>query len=579
MSKMSLDESEPVKTSMPAAWKESMQVRHAMSNGAQHEMDSPIASNKIFFTDVNGSNTPVYTGLPPPNIQRLPSPARSESSEEIIIFAGRHASQIKASEGQASKTNREQRFRQASTELSPSAKKTGRVVIDDPIDRGLQYFAPTQNARTSQTPPLTKETDTGPLLVIPSGKENPITKKRRRGKRGKASARAVEEAEIVADYIANTYDSDDLNALAKVSGLKHRDLGGSDTIEWQDKEEQVDVAMNRAEDWDSADLQDFDGLSTSSEAPDAIAEILFKRERPSGKQYLVIGQGLTTDDACWLPVNALDAPDASEMIREFEEEHAEFERLLGDSDNSDEDLTKDEQLAHDLQEKIDDIEDERDLEERRLAKMTDEQIARLLSKQEELGLGSDNLMLFNATSFSNEGDEVPQLDGTLTTSRQSVPRARGEMGSRVTQPSFPSAITFAAVLDQDPYNGFDIMDQERPSLRKLPKGRRGKLPIELSDSELEQTLKSAWENDRSKKKVRKQEREELRAQGLLGKKGKLDMKAKYSEGMTVAEAKKEIRNFLSSSLERYRFIASISSVSTKVQSVCLCHQWATQNAK
>ena len=60
----------------------------------------------------------------------------------------------------------------------------------------------------------------------------------------------------------------------------------------------------------------------------------------------------------------------------------------------------------------------------------------------------------------------------------------------------------------------------------------------------------AWEKDRTKKKMRKQERQELRAQGLLGKKNKVDLKAKYSEGISTIEVKMEIKDSLLSSLER-----------------------------
>lgn len=89
------------------------------------------------------------------------------------------------------------------------------------------------------------------------------------------------------------------------------------------------------------------------------------------------------------------------------------------------------------------------------------------------------------------------------------------------------------------------MDFERPSLQKKPKGRKGKLVIDNSDSELEASMQKAWDNDRVKKKERKQEREELRAQGLLGSKnGKVDMKAKYKEGMAIHEVKEAMKAFL-----------------------------------
>jgi hypothetical protein len=89
------------------------------------------------------------------------------------------------------------------------------------------------------------------------------------------------------------------------------------------------------------------------------------------------------------------------------------------------------------------------------------------------------------------------------------------------------------------------MDFERPSLKKKPKGRKGKLVLDLSDSELEASMQMAWDNDRIKKKERKQEREELRSQGLLGSRnGKPDLKQKYKEGMGFQSIKEEIKIFL-----------------------------------
>ena len=43
--------------------------------------------------------------------------------------------------------------------------------------------------------------------------------------------------------------------------------------------------------------------------------------------------------------------------------------------------------------------------------ITDEQMARLLSKQEELGLGSNDLMLFDGGNVGTDGEEELRLDG------------------------------------------------------------------------------------------------------------------------------------------------------------------------
>lgn len=128
----------------------------------------------------------------------------------------------------------------------------------------------------------------------------------------------------------------------------------------------------------------------------------------------------------------------------------------------------------------------------------------------------------------------------------------GKKGTRSGKPAFPSASAFADALEADPYFGFDIMDFERPSLRNKPKGKHAIPELELSDSEFEIELQQAWQNDRTKKKLRKKEREELRAQGMLGRKaGNPDLKVKYSKEMNMEEFMTELRSFLLSSKNRY----------------------------
>ncbi|KGO72880.1 Single-stranded nucleic acid binding R3H [Penicillium italicum] len=120
-------------------------------------------------------------------------------------------------------------------------------------------------------------------------------------------------------------------------------------------------------------------------------------------------------------------------------------------------------------------------------------------------------------------------------------------GSRYGKPSFPSASAFADALESDPYFGFDIMDFDRASIRKKAKGKQSIPDLVLSDSEFEVELQEAWRNDRTKKKLRKIERAELRAQGLLGRKaGNPDLKVKYPKEMNMEEFMTEIRSFLMS---------------------------------
>jgi len=513
----------------------------------EESSQNETASLEIFFTDVNGSDKPVYTGLATPKIRRSPSPAASDSSEEIILFAGRKASHTQA---QKKRNFFKNSGVEPFSELSKPTRRAITNVIEDPIDNHLDGAASVPSTSPQRLPISTHITGS-PLFYKDNPKPDP--RKRRPGIAGKLSKKAKDEAEILADYIANAHDSDEVDTFAESSALNRRNLGGSDD-QWQDDEEasavkqRVGSAEIGAEEWDSADLQDFDELSTSSEAVDAIERILSKRQRISGVQYLVVGEGYTMDDARWLPISMLNISGADEQIQIFEKEQAELERLFEGSDDSEDSLTRDETVTMDIQGEFDDLEDGSDLEERRKDRLTDEQIARLLSKQEDLGLGSSNLLLFDGEDFADNVMEEMQLDESWRGRPQIPPRSK--RNNRY-QDTFPSATLFADVLEQDPYNGFDVMDQERPSLRKRPKGRRGKLALEFSDSEVEQSMTIAWENDRTKKKIRKQEREELRGQGLLGKKGKVDMKGKYTEGMSMDEVKREIKGFLVSSIERY----------------------------
>ncbi|KAK9367866.1 hypothetical protein V1509DRAFT_123980 [Lipomyces kononenkoae] len=81
-----------------------------------------------------------------------------------------------------------------------------------------------------------------------------------------------------------------------------------------------------------------------------------------------------------------------------------------------------------------------------------------------------------------------------------------------------------------------------------PRNKKKHLPeFDISDEDLKNQLKFEWLKDKDAKKRKKQERERMRREGLLGKKakkGKPDLKAKYSRGMQVSDIKREIELFL-----------------------------------
>lgn len=505
-----------------------------------------VIGSGIFFTDVNGFDKPVCTGFAPPIVKSSASSAASDSSEEIILFAGRNTSH-----GQPQHDCDSVKIPsiQPPSRQAKFTRRSFPVVIQDSSRINLDGTGSVPGTSPQRVPTAahTSSISTSGQDHIQLGPH-----KRRRGKAGVRPSKPDDDTTILADYLANISDSVGQDELAGISAFNRRDLGGLDE-DWQNEEEvsafeaQLDSTISEDE-WDSADLQDFDDLSTSSEFIDAIERILLKRERPSGVQYLVTTEGCLTDDARWVPLEMLKSAGADEKIRNFEQEKANLECRSGSSEKSEDSLTIDKQVAMDLEGDLDDLMDEYDLEQRRKDRMTDEKIAQLLSKQEELGLGSNDLMLFDGEDVvDNVMGELPL--GESLAQQPSLQR-RPKQKKRHQAP-FPSATLFTDVLDQDPYDGFDTMDQQRPSLRRRTKGRRGTLALEISDSELEHSVTLAWENDRAKKKLRKQEREELRAQGLLGKKDKVDMKAKYAEGMSMDAIKIEIREFLISNMQRY----------------------------
>ncbi|KAG5927473.1 hypothetical protein E4U42_002207 [Claviceps africana] len=104
---------------------------------------------------------------------------------------------------------------------------------------------------------------------------------------------------------------------------------------------------------------------------------------------------------------------------------------------------------------------------------------------------------------------------------------------------------------------FDFMDWNRPSVQRVKrsKGARAEyVPFHNCDPDLEHQLKVAWNNDRQRKKERKQQREELRALGMLQKSAiRDDLRLKYPFGMTITQVADELREFLQQKKEIITF--------------------------
>ncbi|KAK3320094.1 hypothetical protein B0T19DRAFT_488282 [Cercophora scortea] len=175
--------------------------------------------------------------------------------------------------------------------------------------------------------------------------------------------------------------------------------------------------------------------------------------------------------------------------------------------------------------------DEEDDEDLDGSDIDDEELARLFIKQEEMGMRSDELVLFSQAYYK-----------TGKKSRKPAVKARALARANTS-------------LVADAFNDLDLDDWNSPNATK-PKGKQSKRPpaFNVSDSELELALNTAWTRDRERKKNRKLEREELRVQGLLGKNvNPEDMRVKYRLGMKLDDIKAELVTFLLGSVETVQF--------------------------
>lgn len=232
------------------------------------------------------------------------------------------------------------------------------------------------------------------------------TRKRGSGKACKnerATQKQEEEDVILADYIANMKnESDDESPYD--SQFRPRDLDGdeNDIVVEEEEEDEVsseepipDSGTSPAE-WDASDIRDFDDLSTSDGGIGDVQTIISKRERDSGVTYLVVYENQTMDEARWVRQATLTGFRALAMIEAFDAE----EKLLGD-------IMKDAEESSDSEDDSDDDErDNEDLIQRKIDRMSDEKVARLLAKQEELGMGSSKSILFYFLGYWGKSHQI-----------------------------------------------------------------------------------------------------------------------------------------------------------------------------
>ena len=537
---------------------ESMISRPSMASSPAKVHNAENLDDQIIFADIRNSQQFGSTEFPPPAI-RTPPIANSDINEEEIIFTGRKAS---ARPSKESHSQWEPRLSHGAASVAEKTRYHDTVDIFPSADVHPALAQSTALHSTNRADSFI------PLMSPKRRKAHGGFKHSKPGAEQKQGKRIKRKDEIMEDYMANILAGENRDGNDTMFSTNEYD---TDTLDgWRGKEENStpDLTGHESGDsWTSGVIRDFDEFSTSSERFEVINKVLAKRERSSGIQYLVIGDGLSIDEARWLPHDSLSTlDDAANLFSKFDHEEAGIEHLL-EGTRFDDSLNDEAQIETDVQEALDDLEADKGSKGRDRICITDEQIAMLLTEQKVLDMGSGDLVPYHGIAGLRPiGTQSDPLH--MTTSSRKV-RPLDE--KRISQ-GFPSATAFAQALEEDPYMGFDIMDHERPSLRKKPKGRRGKLNVELSDSEFELKLQTARKNDRSKKNARKREREELRLQGLLGIKNKTKSnpgsKARHTDGMSILQIRDEIKQFMASSATELALPAMDAGARKDVHQMC-----------
>lgn len=463
----------------------------------------------LFFTDTMGTQKPVHTAFAQPvTVTRPNSPCLSDSSEEVILFAGRGPARGAPLVNRTFSPDGDRSLQDAHSTTSQGVN-----ITEDLVD----VSALVDSRDTGSTWPVLEALDD--LIHNTRGKKPNQTQR---------EALALEE-EAIADYITNIDPTDSFPNTTNLAKI----LGNEDGNETDNTEGLRDSATIISPQQNDSHKE----LKTSGDLLGLkVTEILSKRHNLSDAQYLVVEEGSSAD--------FLKSASAEHPTRTFESKQLEDEAGSICSDDSGSGEIQG-QMAADAPDALIDATDKNSWD-RQVEGMTDEKIARLLSKQEELGLGSSELLI---DGLDDDGEDDGDSVEFVVSGKETSSSARRD-GNKLNQ-SGNDLLCLNPIFeefDAKNYGDFDIMDLDRPSLGRLPKGGSRIAALGLGDDDKNKEsaarMEVLWENDRSKKKIRKQEREELRAQGLLG------PKSKDSATMSSEEIKSAIREFLGSSATR-----------------------------
>lgn len=510
----------------------------AMKSRLRQSSEIEMVESCSCLVDSQG-NDHVFTVLPPPQI-RCSSPTLSDSSDEVIIFAGRdHTGRVinkplpvrtRTEDPYGARTRiHVDEFQKQNISIDASTASRPHLLLGGQ-EKDLRPAALSVNVECEEG--LYDQHCTSETLAEGSkASANTCYSYKRIARRPDGSMRRADKEVVMDDYISN------IEAEQPIAHSFHnlRDLGGTDSDLWQEVDalavHPLDMLPgnppNRSEQSDSENESIHDGLFGT------VRKILSKRRRKGGLQYLIVWEDNSAHETRWVPISILTDINSKILIDRFEAK----EKLVAELSDKDGDSDLVIEYHGDGHKHTDLSKVEQDSGQEKAGCMTDEEIARLLAKQEKLGIGSAALMLFDDSAGAYVDGIVT---GTGSPSRKGHQDVRSSPRSKRPRIELLSAHTLA-----DAYDVFDVLDFERPSLKKKPKGRKAQLRNNLSDSDFDASMQISWENDRIRKKERNEKRQELRAQGLLGsRRKKPDLKEKYKEGMGFNAVKEEIRNFL-----------------------------------
>lgn len=490
-----------------------------------------------------------HVAMPPSS----PSPSPSTSGDEVV-FSGRNPNQkIRAAEDRPKSPNgmgtdascREHGF----PDISSGSKTGGSVQqrwhdsLDHTICRSEGRAKYQERATSVNMKPEKPAWDDTPDDWVhrcdrarkhaqsATGPERALRRQENK-KRGNSGSEPIMDQAEIEDYINNM------------------EISGTIKDQFSNVGQQTKHTSTALNGWTHEDLKDFDNLSTSDEVLETVSQVLSKRQRPSGLQYLVVWAGEGVDEARWTLRANLNVPGAHEMIQAFEEQEESVLKRLQSSDETDEetgDGEENDEWEDEWEDEDEDFEDERDeadLIERKQESMTDERIARLFAKQEELGINSDDIVIFDDDEDLEDGGE--QMFSNRRPTRK-IPGGKQRGRNKAYRHDPLVGVADSAPIGDD-YGDFDVLDWEAPSLSAHRRRHGDIAAFGVSDPDLEKTLSESWAMDRRKKQAKKQEREGLRAHELVGKNGKPKAMSGtlFIDGLDLEQIRDGLEDFLES---------------------------------